>query len=234
MLSQLFRNMPGVVKNLLLINVMVFIITSINPEMMWNLALFYPKSDLFQPYQLITHMFTHGGLGHIFFNMFALVMFGSQLEMIWGPKKFLAFYLITGLGAVALHLGVKYFEVQELVSLLPNTIVERVFTEGMGYQYYDATIQQLNLIVNTPTVGASGAIYGLLVGFGMLFPNTELMLIFFPIPIKAKYFIPILIIFEIYAGLNIGDNIAHFAHLGGALFGFILILIWKKDRNNFY
>lgn len=194
-------NMTGVVKNLLIINVAVFVLTFfISPNLLNRFALFYPALPQFQPYQLVSHFFTHGGLGHIFFNMFGLVIFGSPLESLWGPKRFLIFYFVSALGAILLHFAMIYF--------------------GVIYPY--------------PVVGASGALYGLLVAFGMKFPNTELMLLFLPIPIKAKYFIPALILIDLFLGIaNVsGDPIAHFAHLGGALFGFLLVLYWSGEETN--
>ncbi len=217
------RGISEVVKNLLIINGIVFFATLLNPDWIQRLGLYYFSSEKFKPYQIVTHLFTHGGMAHIFFNMFALWMFGSVLERIWGPKRFLIFYLITGLGAAFLH---------ELV----NTIIVFKETGGIMLLKNQVVTEQLASIYYVPVVGASGAIYGLLAAFGVLFPNTKLMLIFPPIPLKAKYFIPILIVLEFFLGTQNfrWDNIAHFAHLGGALFGFILVKIWNKDRNSFY
>jgi membrane associated rhomboid family serine protease len=201
----------------------------------------------------------HGGLMHLFFNMFALVMFGSALEVRWGPQRFLIFYFICAFGAAALHMGYSWYEmnqIQEYMALFrenPTTETFRAFVSFGGLdkipEVVDMTNQMsrgltpqligegnslmsefYNIKINIPVVGASGAIYGLLLGFGMLFPNVELMLIFLPIPIKAKYFIPVLMLVELYLGLNqfSWDNIAHFAHLGGAVTGFLLILYWRK------
>jgi rhomboid-like protein len=175
----------------------------------------------------------HGGISHIFFNMFALVMFGGQLERIWGPKRFLTFYFVTALGAALIHTLVNAYQVHEITGSL-TPIKDGLMTMQSTFSTADA--EALSQIYLGPVVGASGAIYGLLLGFAMLFPNTELMLIFLPIPIKAKYFVPLLMIGELYLGANNfqWDNIAHFAHLGGALFGFIMIMIWKRDRSNFF
>lgn len=229
MLEQIWRNMPPVVKNLLLINLLMFVgmIMTENAEFSFieNFSVFYFDSPLFQPMQIVTHMFMHGNIGHIFFNMFALLSFGTVLERAWGPKRFLLFYLITGLGAVALHQGAMMYEVFNITGDV------RVYHDGMI-----PNIQRIAEIYQTPTVGASGAIFGLLIAFGMLFPNTELMMLFFPVPIKAKYFIPFLILLELFLGVQNfdWDNVAHFAHLGGALIGFIMVKMWSKDRNNFY
>lgn len=240
-----FRVMPDVVKNLLILNVLAFVALIILGGQGIDLnrlaGLYYWKSAHFEPYQLITHMFMHGGLFHIFFNMFALWMFGSPLEQVWGPKRFLTFYLITGLGAAALHLGVLHFQYLNLVADMDTETVRTVINEGasvfnQGKNYSDAQMGQLNLMLNIPTVGASGAVYGILLGFGLLFPNTRLMLLFPPIPIKAKYFVIAYAAIELYLGFsnNPGDNIAHFAHLGGMLFGFILIKYWQKSRRDFF
>lgn len=240
MFGQMWRNLPGVTKNLIIINLLVFVASMITASDSFNLirtfGLYYPASENFEPYQIITSMFTHGGLAHVFFNMFALFMFGSQLERVWGPKKFLFFYFATGIGASALHMSVQAYEIYEITGQLS---VDITTSDGYSFQFLnfqgeESQLQQLIGLNYTPTVGASGAIYGLLLGFAMLFPNMELMLIFLPIPIKAKYFVPVLMLFELYLGFNrfSGDNIAHFAHLGGALFGFIIIKIWQYKRTN--
>lgn len=194
--------MTDVVKSLLILNVIVFVLTYfINPSLMQQFALYYPTSANFSPYQLVTHFFTHAGLTHILFNMFALVVFGNALEVLWGPKNFLIYYLVCAAGSAALHLG----------------------------------MAAVGIIDPVPAVGASGAIYGLLVAFAMKFPNTELMLIFLPIPIKAKYFVPGIILIDLVMGFGGFDSpIAHFAHLGGALFGFLLLLTWKDLKGSGY
>lgn len=240
-----FRGIPDVVKNLLIINALAFLALLILGNQGLDLnsiaGLYYWKSPQFEPYQLITHMFMHGGLAHIFFNMFALWMFGSPLEQVWGPKRFLTFYLATGLGAAALHMGVMHYQYTSLVADMDPEMVQQVLADGLnilrdGQNYADPGFGKLNLLLNIPTVGASGAVYGILLGFGMLFPNTRLMLLFPPIPMKAKYFVIGYAVIELYMGIsnNPGDNIAHFAHLGGMLFGFILIKYWQKSRRNFF
>ncbi len=249
-----------VVKHLLVINVLMFLASQVmNTEM---LALFYPASDLFQPYQIVTHFFMHANLAHLFFNMFALWMFGSALEQLWGPKRFLFFYFFCAFGAALLHLGWSYFEfsgMQDLIEAfranpnydtfwaffnetnLPgipeNKEIFQQLSNGVRSGNEAAISQSLQSMqealqrrMDIPIVGASGAIFGLLLAFGMYFPNMELMLIFLPIPIKAKYFIPILMVVELFLGVNqfSWDNIAHFAHLGGAISGFLLIMYWRK------
>ena len=256
----MFR-ITDVAKSLLIINVMFFLAGFIfgDQQMLDLMALHYPSSELFKPVQLVTHFFMHGGLTHLFFNMFALVMFGSALETRWGPKRFLLFYFICAFGAAALHMGYSWYEMNQLqdyMALFKNSPSVEVFREFIQFGGLDEIPEVVdmsnrmsrglnpqtigegnalmnefyNIKINIPVVGASGAIYGLLLGFGMLFPNVELMLIFLPIPIKAKYFIPVLMIVELYLGLNqfSWDNIAHFAHLGGAVTGFLLILYWRN------
>jgi membrane associated rhomboid family serine protease len=185
-------------------------------------------------------MFMHANFMHIFFNMFALWMFGRVLESVWGPKRFFLYYMITGLGAATVHMTVLYIEYSSVASKLSQEQVNLVMSEGyriwsQSQNYIDPLMGKLNMLLNVRTVGASGAVFGILLAFGMLFPNTQLMLLFPPIPIRAKYFV------IIYGGIELwlaftqqGSNIAHFAHVGGMLFGFLLIKYWKRDRGKFY
>lgn len=228
-----------VVKNLLIINGLMFLGLMVAQgqgiDLNSILGLYYPKSSAFKPVQIVAHMFMHGGFTHILMNMFVLWMFGAILENRFGPQRFLIYYLVCGFGAAALHLAVIHFQVQGLVNQLDASQVQLVFSEGRdllasGRNYSDATLGKLNYLVNIPTVGASGAVFGLLLAFGMLFPDVPLMLIFFPVPIKAKYFVTGYAVIELAAGVTRipGDNIAHFAHLGGMLFGYLLIQYWKR------
>jgi len=212
-----------------------------NIDLVSFLGLHFIKSQAFHPYQIVTHLFMHGGFMHLFFNMFALWMFGRVLENVWGPKRFFVFYFVCGLGAAFLHLLVEGIQYEYLTSKMSPDQVNMVLQQGtdlfqQGKNYTDSMMGSLNLLINIPTIGASGAIFGVLLGFGMLFPNTELMLLFPPIPIKAKYFVIGYGALELYLGLSQpGSDIAHFAHLGGMLFGFLMIKYWnKKDRKNFY
>lgn len=246
MLRDFFGNIGPVSKNLLILNLLmfIFIITGgqgENGNYLHNhtFGLYYFGSPDFKPYQIVTHLFSHGNLFHLVFNMLSLVMFGSVLERIWGAKRFLIFYLITGVGAVVLHEGVNALQVYnatgELMPYFPTT--DEIAIED--YRPWMDNLEQVKKVATAyfvPAVGASGAIYGLLIAFAMLFPNTELMFMFFPIPVKAKYLVPIFIALELFLGINNFefDNIAHFAHLGGALFGFILVRIWSRNRGNFY
>lgn len=231
-MNNFFGNLPVVTKNLLVLNILFFIASWLLPSPIIHLGVFYPDSPNFKVWQLVTYMFMHGGIGHIFFNMFALVMFGATIERILGAKRFLNFYLICGFGALVMQYGIQAIEVHQLTgSIRPlHELGDNVIN-----QLSESDFRSLYEIYGTPLVGASGAIYGLLLAFGYLFPNAELMLIFFPIPVKAKYFIPILIVIEVYLGFSqSGSSIAHLAHVGGALFGFILLKLWKIRRTNYH
>lgn len=238
----LLNNIPVVTRNLLIINILVFIadqLLSKDGVMTKYLALHFVLSKDFMPHQIITYMFMHANLSHIFFNMFALYMFGRTLETVWGPKRFLSYFLITGIGAALLQLLILYIRYTTLLNDLPaNEIVgllDMLETKGASLlssnmNFSDPIVGALNEIVNIPMVGASGAIFGILVGFGMLFPNSELFIIPIPFPIKAKYFVIGYGALELILGFsnNAGDNVAHFAHLGGLITGFFILLYWKK------
>lgn len=239
-----FSHLPEVVKNLLIINGLFFLATMTLDGMgfdMYHLfGLHQFQSDDFMPHQLVTHIFMHGNLTHLIFNMFALWMFGKVLENVWGGKKFLIYYMITGLGAAIIHLGVSQYEIMSLQAQISTTDLSRLLDDGKyilanNQNYTNPIMGKLNLLIHTPTVGASGAVFGVLLAFGMLFPNA-LLYIYLAIPIKAKYFVILYGILELYAGIsnNPADNVAHFAHLGGMIFGFLLIKYWKKNSNTFY
>lgn len=232
---------PPIVKNLLIINILFFVATMLvtNVRLEEVLGVYYFDSPKFRAWQIITYMFMHGGMAHIFFNMFALYMFGSVLEQHWGAKRFIIFYLITGLGALALQFAVQAFEVYQITGAAINTgqVPIDLLEQGQfnPQQYTQETAATLASIYFTPMVGASGAIFGLMVAFGMLYPNVELYLMFIPVPVKAKYFIPVYVLIELFLGVGqfAGDSVAHFAHVGGALIGFILVKLWKNN-NRFY
>jgi membrane associated rhomboid family serine protease len=209
-------NIPQITKNLIIINLFVLVFSELRPDFMYStFSLFYPSSPFFHWWQPLTHMFMHGGFWHFFFNMYTLFLFGSVLERMWGPRKFLLFYFVTGLGAAALHTGVQAIQ----VAVLTEQMVQGVATAAGS----------LGVLYNTPTVGASGAIYGLLVGYAMLFPDSRMTLIFPPVTLSAKWMVIIFIVIELFTGVfGRVMNVAHFAHLGGALFGWLLILFWKK------
>ena len=260
------RQITPTVKHLLIINCIVFAGTYLlgNNDLFYGLlALYYPLSDYFMPWQVFTHMFMHGGFQHLLFNMFALFMFGTAVERVFGQRKFLIFYISSGLGAVALTFGVYYIQIYPLISELEtlgfsfdfikeviksNFLSDNVFQEeelksvlsNYGYSMKlnaDSFRMLFDLIVssNGSMVGASGAIMGVLVAFGMLNPNAELMMIFLPIPIKAKYFIPGIIALDLisaFTGVSIfsPSNTAYIAHIGGAITGFLLMYFWKKNQ----
>ncbi len=268
-----FQILPTIIKNLLIINVLVFIAQQTvekgsHPDLLNDLfALHTWQSPLFKPWQFITHLFMHGSIGHIFSNMFALWMFGSVLENLWGPKRFLTFYLICGLGAALMHMTVLYFETNSLLEsynvltqhfnfgnfenfyasqhigdYYPNTLDivnqwrNNPDSSVAAQQAYELSRQVVNTQLNEPTLGASGAIFGCLAAFGYLFPNTYIYIYFF-LPLKAKWFVLIYAGFELVMALenSAGDNVAHFAHLGGAIFGLAMVYFWNKtNRRTFY
>ncbi len=270
-----FQILPPVVKNLLIINGIMFLANSVLQskfgfELSEYLGLYFPESSKFRGYQLVSHLFMHGSFMHVFSNMFALWMFGNMLENFWGSKRFLTYYLVTGLGAAVVHLFFTWYEVDQMRGAIETYAGTANFTDFKmlldkfhGYIYPDqydyfnkiytdwqvnpgdlsvkqqsieAAYSLLRNKIDVPTVGASGAVFGVLLAFGMLFPNT-ILYVYFALPIKAKYFVALYGLFELYSGFENtpGDNVAHFAHLGGMLFGFILIKIWSKyNRKNFY
>jgi membrane associated rhomboid family serine protease len=268
-------SMPPVTKSILVITVIVFALEwvidrYVQPNLMVRyMALFRIQSPLFFPTQLLTHIFMHGNLSHLFFNMFGLFMFGRVLETVWGGKKMLWFYLLTGVGAAMIQSGITYVQMQKMINLAetfdanPSYLVfndyinhyllkgSNQYNEIMSFaQAWFYTPDNLSVVpkaveytqqimyenLNIPMVGASGAIFGLLIAFAMMFPDVELMLIFLPIPIKAKYFVPVYAIIELVFGVAgfEWDNVAHFAHLGGALVGFIIVKYWKRKQFNIY
>jgi membrane associated rhomboid family serine protease len=254
------------VRNLLILNLLFYFVDTSVLNLSSSFALWPIVSDAFQPYQFVTYMFLHGGFSHLFGNMFGLFMFGPLLERMWGSQKFLFFYFFTGIGAGLLFSAIGYFEntqLREAVELyIQNPTPDELssFLHRHGGALSEQGITFLNTfeenssnstyiqesirivsgfyqsMVNVPMVGASGAIFGILMAFGLLFPNTELMLLFVPFPIKAKYFVAFYGLYEIYAGIENApsDNVAHFAHIGGMLFAYILLRYWGKQKTNFY
>lgn len=256
----MFGNLGPITKNLIILNVILFILTwffgtkGINLEQL--LGAHYFGTPLFQPYQIVSHFFMHGGILHIFMNMFVLAMFGTFLERIWGPKRYFMFYIASALGAFLLYNGVGYFQIVQLKQEIGNAYaiadLNGMIKEygGLGYDQLNfiATKYQINdpvaqeALVNyyikarIPMVGASGAIFGIMAAFALLFPNTELMLLFPPIPIKAKYLVGGYFLFEVYNSIytSQGDSVAHLAHVGGAIVGGIIVLYWRKKGKNFW
>lgn len=254
------------VRNLLILNILFYFIDSTVINLTSRFALMPILSPAFMPYQFVTYMFLHGSVGHLISNMFGLFMFGPLLERMWGSQKFLFFYLFTGIGAGLLFSGIGYFETTQLRDAVelyiqnPNPDELAHFFSKHAKELYDANLNFLNRFegdpknanyisesvnfvkeiyqreVNIPMVGASGAIFGILMAFGMLFPNTELYMLFIPFPIKAKYFVTFYGLFELYSGIKNAqsDNVAHFAHVGGMLFAYILLRYWRTKKTNFY
>ncbi|MEL7021173.1 MAG: rhomboid family intramembrane serine protease [Bacteroidota bacterium] len=235
--------LTDVVKNLLIINAIIYFGTFAFADVVreW-FTLYVPMTEQFKPVQLITHMFMHGSPMHLFFNMFGLYMFGPPLEALWGPKKFLIFYLLAGFGAAAVHIGVSYFEYMQLTSAMSPDMVAEVLENGRaliasGRNYSNEALASLNLSLYAGVVGASGALYGILAAYGMKFPDAKLALIFLPVPIAAKYFIPGLLLLDLLGGFTgfsiFGQNIAHFAHIGGAVAGALMVLFWRGGGGRF-
>jgi membrane associated rhomboid family serine protease len=228
-----FLNIPPVIKNLIIINVLVFLAqqtlgSRIEQEMINMFALHDISSYFFKPHQLVTYLFLHGGWGHVLMNMFVLWMFGAILENYWGPKRFLTFYIVCGIGAAIAQLTVFHME------LLPD--LERLRGAPMSDQLQEL-LQNPGIALNQPTLGASGAVFGCMAAFGYLFPNNELLILPIPFPIKAKWFVLGYAAIELFAGISPsgGDNVAHWAHLGGGLIGLLLVVYWNRNnRRNFY
>jgi membrane associated rhomboid family serine protease len=238
--------LPIGTKTLIIVNVLFFAVTYLVTDMKNSMiewfALFFPMNEYFHLWQFVSSLFMHGGTTHLFFNMFALFSFGLVLETIWGIRKFLAFYFIVGIGAGLIYLGVNYFQFttvyNELLSHGLSPIkIQAVLDTGyldpeISSLFAEGRLQAFFSHYHTPALGASGAIYGILVAFGMMFPNAKLMLLFLPVPISAKYFIPALLAFDLFSGVTgfslFGGGIAHFAHIGGAIIGFLLMMYWKS------
>lgn len=252
MISNLFQNIPHITKNILLINIVLFVATIAfqgQYNLTQELGAHTFNSPLFKPYQMVSHFFMHGNLAHLFFNMFALLMFGSQLERVWGPKRYFIFYIATAIGAFLLYSGIGTYEMYQvkmkIIEAIPDSdetfllLNQQIISDaksGQYVRYIEPLLNDYYRAGRVPMVGASGAIFGLLAAFGMLFPNTQLMLLFPPIPIKAKFLVIGLMVIEVYLSLNQseGDNVAHLAHIGGGIVGFIIVKFWQKNRSNFF
>ncbi|RZJ54395.1 MAG: rhomboid family intramembrane serine protease [Flavobacterium sp.] len=243
------NNMTPVVKQLLIINIIFFIGSQLVPISYDYLAMFFPENPSFAVWQPITHMFMHGGIMHIAFNMIAMVSFGSALEHFWGGKRFLFFYISCGLGSALLHTAVNYYSFQDTMNVLmangyQKADILKLLSEGrIDTRWQDlVSVSQFNGFTDAylgTVVGASGAIYGLLTAFAFMFPNAELALMFIPVPIKAKYFVPGILAVDLFLGFkgssifgSGGTGIAHFAHIGGALTGFLMMLYWRNNKFN--
>lgn len=242
----MFNNIPPITRNIIILNVIVFIVTNIfnSDELYRNLSAFYPFSPFFHSWQIITHMFMHGSIMHIVFNMVTLYSFGPILEQTLGDKKYLILYFLSGLGAFFLFNAWNFIEVQQITSALENLGFNvNGFLNGASVEFSGNSIEiakqqelisSLKNIIAVPMVGASGAIFGVVAAFTTLYPDTKLMIMFIPIPIKAKYIMPVVIIGSIALGVtgNTG-GVAHLAHVGGALVGFLLARNWRKHLYRF-
>tara|TARA_B100000902_G_scaffold399838_1_gene472908 strand:+ start:1144 stop:1854 length:711 start_codon:yes stop_codon:yes gene_type:complete len=236
MLSGINTEITPIIKNLLIINGLLFLSTislkNLGIDLIEYLGLHQFQNIKFKPHQLITHMFMHGSIGHLIFNMFTLWIFGRTLEKIWGSKKFLNYYLITGVGAALIYITYVQFQIFSLAG--DNKELINIAKKGLVYTG-DITSQRVTSLVMSTCIGASGAVYGILLAFGIMFPNS-IMYLYFAIPVKTKYVVTGLAIIALISGLsNIpGDNIAHFAHLGGMIFGFIILKYWKKKGDIYF
>lgn len=234
-MNNILSNLSPVVKNILILNIICFLGTMIFPEANRLLGVYYPDSPFFKVWQPISYMFMHGGFSHLFFNMFALVMFAPVIERMFGSKRFLNYYIITALGALVLQYGVQAFEVYQIVgSPFAAEVINLDLAANQISTSLPLTSDQLSTLASiyaTPMVGASGAIFGLLLAFAYFYPNMPLYFMLIPVPIKAKYFVGGYILIEIFLGFNnSGSSIAHLAHVGGALFGYLLIKIWGYKK----
>ena len=242
----MFNNIPPITRNIIIINIVVFILTYVlQTDLMYRyLAAFYPFSPFFHSWQIITHMFMHGSFLHILFNLMTLYSFGPVLEQVLGDKKYVILYFVSGLGAFFLFNLWNFVEVEQIKSSLQNLGFDLAgYMNGESVSFKgnsEAVLEQQGLvnklqsIISVPMVGASGAIFGVIAAFATLYPNAKIMLMFIPVPVKVKYLMPVVIIVSIYLGVtgNAG-GIAHLAHVGGALVGFILAKIWKKHLYRF-
>jgi membrane associated rhomboid family serine protease len=234
------NNLPVVTKNIIIICVLMFMASSVFTEIEPYLAAHYFQSEFFKPWQIVTHMFMHGNIAHLLFNMLGVFMFGKAVEYYWGPKKFLNYYLVCGLGAIALHQAWTYYEIQLLAQQVSPSNLALLYESGTRASF-ETSQTELNLLqeifdlMTAGMLGASGCLFGVLAAFGMMFPNAEMFMMFIPIPIKAKYMVVLYGAFELFSGFSnrSGDNVAHFAHLGGLLTGLIILLVWKKQGKLF-
>ncbi|MFP9114838.1 rhomboid family intramembrane serine protease [Flavobacterium sp. RHBU_3] len=246
--------MTDTVKQLIIINVIVFLCSQFVPQAYEYLSLYFPANPNFKVWQVFTSMFMHAkldssaGITHILFNMITLWMFGSPLEHFWGAKRFVTFYLLCGVGSAIFYIGIDYYTFYKTLNTLTasgfshDQILSVLSSNQIDTRWYDVLgtdgVANLAMNFNTTAVGASGALYGVMVAFAFMFPEVEMMMIFFPIPIKTKWFVPGLIAFDLIMGLRgkavigQGDGVAHFAHLGGALVGFLLMMYWRNKRFN--
>lgn len=239
------------IKIIIIVNVVLFGLTwvpGMHDKMFELLALYFPKNAHFRYWQLVTNMFMHGGVAHILFNMYGLWMFGTPLEKLWGRSRFLFFYFLSGIGAGVIYLLVNYFQFESMYSELiglgvSDAEIQAILNTGQANAHILSLFTEEKLakfysLFTIPAVGASGAIYGILVAFAILFPNAKMALIFLPVPVAAKYFIPVLIAIDLFSGVTgyslFGGGVAHFAHVGGAIIGFLLMWYWRSRGIGYY
>lgn len=241
----MLNNTPPITRNIIILNIVFFVITEcVFPSLQWNFAAYLPTSPNFQSWQLFTHMFMHSGMMHLVFNMLTLWNFGSVLERTLGQKQYTILYFLSGLGSFILFNFWNYYQVYELHQILlqEDTDIREVYQNAMNYPINtilpdesEAAYTLRNYLI-TPMMGASGAVFGVVAGFCTLYPDAKMYMMFIPFPIKAKYLLPIVIVISAYLGVRqfSWDNVAHFAHIGGALVGWVLVRIWKKKGYRFY
>jgi membrane associated rhomboid family serine protease len=261
-------DLPPVVRYILIFNLVFFGLEILVDGFVSYSSLYYVNSTHFYPFQIVTYMFTHADIGHIFGNMLAVFFFGPLLERVWGPKRFLIFYLTVGVSVAVLYLGIQYGQVLQMEMGMneyianPNPDSFAHFFRHYAPKYYEENLNNVQIFAENPTnptniknsievvksvffsfkslngqmLGASGAVFGILIAFAMLFPNTEMMLLFFPFPIKAKYFVTLYLAYEVWKlyERDPNDNVSHLGHVGGALIGFIIVKIWQRNRRTFY
>lgn len=246
----MLNNIPPITKNILIINVLLFVATFVfqgRIDLLSVLGAYSFNSPNFQPYQVVTHFFMHANVMHIAFNMFGVVIFGSHLERIWGAKRFFFFYILSALGAYFLYAGISTYQTMQMKNEIIQLYGQETFSTVQqvardfaqtGRSFHPIPplgIEYANKIL-VPMIGASGALFGIMAAFALLFPNTELFLMFIPFPVKAKYLVGGYFILEVFLGFGSfqGDSVAHFAHVGGAIVGFILVKLWQRDNTRFY
>ena len=231
----IWNSLPIVTKNIILLCALMLLVTSVFPLLEPHLACYYYQSGDFRPWQLVTYMFMHANVFNLFFNMMGLLFFGGQVEYYWGARKFLNYFLVCGLGAVVLHQCWTAVEIHQLAQYVQPENFAKLLEQGKEMRIASnhpdlPMLQRIFEVLNTPMVGASGGLFGIMIAFAVMFPNAEIYLLFFPFPVKAKYLITIFAVVEVFAGLSnsASDNVAHFAHLGGLLTGLIIVLVWRK------
>jgi membrane associated rhomboid family serine protease len=235
-----WNSLPVITKNIILICAILCLAANVFPVIQPYLISHFVRSEYFKPWQIITHMFMHVDFMHLIFNMLGVFMFGKTVEYYWGPKKFLNYYLVCGLGSFALHQGWVWYEIQQLEKVVSPENLRLLYQYGSDAKFENpgaemASLQDIFDLMSNGMLGASGCLFGVLVAFGVMFPNAEMYMMLIPIPIKAKYMVAMYGLFELFSGFSnrAGDNVAHFAHLGGLLTGLIILMVWKRQGKLF-